>query len=74
MSGKRSLHYRVVDIFTRIPLQGNPLAVFSDAAGIDDLLDMEPQLLSAGNPTVFIALKIAVRWTVPYWIPMVPLF
>jgi trans-2,3-dihydro-3-hydroxyanthranilate isomerase len=29
------LHYHVVDVFTRTPLEGNPLAVFVDAAGID---------------------------------------
>jgi trans-2,3-dihydro-3-hydroxyanthranilate isomerase len=28
--------YRVVDVFTEMPLEGNPLAVFPDAAGIDD--------------------------------------
>src|SRR6266699_5318676 len=28
--------YRVVDVFTRTALEGNPLAVFPDATGIDD--------------------------------------
>jgi len=28
--------YRVVDVFTRTPLEGNPLAVFPDGSGIDD--------------------------------------
>jgi len=28
--------YRVVDVFTEKPLEGNPLAVFPEAAGIDD--------------------------------------
>jgi trans-2,3-dihydro-3-hydroxyanthranilate isomerase len=28
--------YRVVDVFTRQPLEGNPLAVFPDAAALDD--------------------------------------
>ncbi len=28
--------YRVVDVFTRRPLEGNPLAVFPDASGIDE--------------------------------------
>ncbi len=28
--------YRVVDVFTETALEGNPLAVFPDAAGIDD--------------------------------------
>ena len=29
--------YRVVDVFTEKPLEGNPLAVFPDARGIDDV-------------------------------------
>ena len=36
MSNRRSFRYRVVDVFTRIPLEGNPLAVFPDSHGIDD--------------------------------------
>jgi trans-2,3-dihydro-3-hydroxyanthranilate isomerase len=28
--------YRVVDVFTEHPLEGNPLAVFPDAAGLED--------------------------------------
>ncbi len=28
--------YQVVDVFTRVPLEGNALAVFPDATGIDD--------------------------------------
>ncbi len=36
MNNSGSLRYRVVDVFTREPLQGNPLAVFPDASGIDD--------------------------------------
>ena len=28
--------YRVVDVFTETPLEGNPLAVFPDATGIAD--------------------------------------
>jgi trans-2,3-dihydro-3-hydroxyanthranilate isomerase len=27
--------YRVVDVFTEVPMEGNPLAVFPDAAGLD---------------------------------------
>lgn len=30
--------YRVVDVFSEHPLEGNPLAVFPDAAGLDDVL------------------------------------
>ena len=36
MTNPRSWRYRVVDVFTREPLQGNPLAVFPDASGIDE--------------------------------------
>ncbi|HEV3092374.1 MAG TPA: PhzF family phenazine biosynthesis protein [Candidatus Cybelea sp.] len=32
----RSWEYRVVDVFTQTPLEGNALAVFDDAAGLDD--------------------------------------
>jgi trans-2,3-dihydro-3-hydroxyanthranilate isomerase len=31
----RTYRYAVVDVFTRIPLEGNPLAVFPDARGLD---------------------------------------
>src|SRR5262245_30966914 len=36
MNSLRSYRYRVVDVFTEQPLEGNPLAVFPDASGIDD--------------------------------------
>ena len=36
MTTPRSYRYRVLDVFTRVPLEGNPLAVFPDARGIDD--------------------------------------
>jgi trans-2,3-dihydro-3-hydroxyanthranilate isomerase len=36
MSKPRSYRYKVVDVFTDTPLEGNPLAVFPDAKGIDD--------------------------------------
>jgi trans-2,3-dihydro-3-hydroxyanthranilate isomerase len=32
----RSYRYKVVDVFTQTPLEGNPLAVVPDATGIDD--------------------------------------
>lgn len=35
MSNTKSYHYRVVDVFTTRPLEGNALAVFPDASGID---------------------------------------
>ena len=33
----RSFRYRVIDVFTEHHLEGNPLAVFPDASGIDDV-------------------------------------
>jgi trans-2,3-dihydro-3-hydroxyanthranilate isomerase len=36
MKAGRSYRYRVVDVFTERPLEGNGLAVFTDAAGMDD--------------------------------------
>ncbi|HMV48822.1 MAG TPA: PhzF family phenazine biosynthesis protein [Blastocatellia bacterium] len=35
MSKTNAYRYRVVDVFTRQPLEGNALAVFTDAAGLD---------------------------------------
>ncbi len=32
---RQDCRYRVVDVFTRRPLEGNPLAVFPDASGLD---------------------------------------
>jgi trans-2,3-dihydro-3-hydroxyanthranilate isomerase len=36
MNSLRSYRYRVVDVFTEQPLEGNALAVFPDATGLDD--------------------------------------
>lgn len=36
MSASQSYRYRVVDVFTDRPLEGNALAVFPEASGIDD--------------------------------------
>ena len=36
MSPRRSYRYRIVDVFTEHPLEGNALAVFTDASGMDD--------------------------------------
>jgi trans-2,3-dihydro-3-hydroxyanthranilate isomerase len=33
----RSYRYRVVDVFTTQPLEGNPLAAFPEASGLDDV-------------------------------------
>lgn len=38
MAHQQAHTYRVVDVFTEEPLQGNPLAVFPDASGIEDAL------------------------------------
>lgn len=38
MSSTRSFRYRVVDVFTDQQLEGNPLAVFPDASGIEDVI------------------------------------
>ena len=35
MNEKKSYRYQVVDVFTQTPLEGNPLAVFPDAAELD---------------------------------------
>ena len=37
MNSLRSYRYHVVDVFTKQALEGNPLAVFPDASGIDDV-------------------------------------
>jgi trans-2,3-dihydro-3-hydroxyanthranilate isomerase len=36
MTSSRTYQYRVVDVFTERPLEGNPLAVFPHALGLDD--------------------------------------
>ncbi len=36
MNKQRSYRYRVVDVFSRQPLEGNPLAVFPEATDLDD--------------------------------------
>lgn len=36
MTTPQTYHYQVVDVFTREQLEGNPLAVFPDALGLDD--------------------------------------
>jgi trans-2,3-dihydro-3-hydroxyanthranilate isomerase len=37
MQSTRAYRYRVVDVFTQRALEGNPLAVFPDARGLDEL-------------------------------------
>jgi trans-2,3-dihydro-3-hydroxyanthranilate isomerase len=41
MNGNFERRYRVVDVFTDQPLQGNALAVFPDASEIDDVTMQE---------------------------------
>src|SRR5271170_947446 len=49
-----SYRYRVVDVFTSEPLQGNPLAVFPDATGLSaDLMQKITQELNLSE-TVFL--------------------
>ena len=36
MNSLRSYRYRVVDVFTEQPLEGNALAVFPDSSGLED--------------------------------------
>jgi len=36
MTERRTFRYRVVDVFAERPLEGNPLAVFPEARGLDD--------------------------------------
>lgn len=36
MTKRNSYRYKVVDVFTRVPLEGNALAVFPESRGIDD--------------------------------------
>jgi trans-2,3-dihydro-3-hydroxyanthranilate isomerase len=35
MNEKKSYRYDVADLFTQTPLEGNPMAVFSDAGDFD---------------------------------------
>jgi trans-2,3-dihydro-3-hydroxyanthranilate isomerase len=37
MNDRRSFRYRVVDVFTTKPLEGNPLAVFPEARDLDEV-------------------------------------
>jgi trans-2,3-dihydro-3-hydroxyanthranilate isomerase len=54
MKTSKSYHYRVVDVFTSQPLEGNPLAVFPDAAGLSsELMQKIPRELNLSE-TVFL--------------------
>lgn len=54
MNDERSFRYRVVDVFTQKPLQGNALAVFPDASDIDDVLMQEIAKELNLSETVFV--------------------
>lgn len=54
MNNSRSYRYRVVDVFTRTPLEGNPLAVFPVASGIDDLTMQKIARETNLSETVFV--------------------
>jgi len=49
-----SFRYRVVDVFTKEPLEGNPLAVFPDASGIHEELQQKIARELNLSETVFI--------------------
>jgi trans-2,3-dihydro-3-hydroxyanthranilate isomerase len=38
MTKRSAYRYKVVDVFTRVPLEGNPLAVFPDSQGLDGIM------------------------------------
>jgi trans-2,3-dihydro-3-hydroxyanthranilate isomerase len=54
MHEKKSYRYQVVDVFTQTPLEGNPLAVFPDAAELDALLMQRIARELSLSETVFI--------------------
>ena len=49
-----SFRYRVVDVFTKEPLEGNPLAVFPDASGISEELQQKIARELNLSETVFV--------------------
>ena len=55
MPSKRSYRYRVVDVFTLVPLEGNPLAVFPQSEGLDDITMQRIAREMNLSETVFIA-------------------
>ena len=54
MSNPNTYRYRVVDVFTENPLQGNPLAVFPDARGMDTALMQKIALELNLSETTFV--------------------
>ncbi len=54
MPGLTNYRYRVVDVFTENPLQGNPLAVFPDARGMDTALMQKIALELNLSETTFV--------------------
>src|SRR5437016_8191077 len=54
MKDRKSYRYQVVDVFTQTPLEGNPLAVFSDAADLDSSMMQRIARELSLSETVFI--------------------
>jgi len=54
MKEHAALRYRVVDVFTREPLEGNPLAVFPDASAIEEGLQQRIARELNLSETVFV--------------------
>src|SRR5262245_26629513 len=54
MKDHAAFRYRVVDVFTREPLEGNPLAVFPDASGIEEGLQQRIARELNLSETVFV--------------------
>jgi trans-2,3-dihydro-3-hydroxyanthranilate isomerase len=50
----RSYRYQVVDVFTQTPLEGNPVAVFMDAANLDPAIMQKIALELCVPETVFV--------------------
>lgn len=54
MKANKSYRYRVVDVFTSEPLEGNPLAVFPDASGLTTPIMQKIALELSLSETVFL--------------------
>src|SRR5262249_36822454 len=54
MKERAPLRYRVVDVFTKEPLEGNPLAVFPDASEIEEAMQQRIARELNLSETVFV--------------------
>jgi trans-2,3-dihydro-3-hydroxyanthranilate isomerase len=63
MQSPRTYHYSVVDVFMETPFEGNPLAVFLDAAGLssDEMQTIARELNLAETSFVFRSERAAAR-------------